>query len=58
MLKTLAWNSEDTSAYLTPREVDVLFNFCHEIADLGDLSNGKYFGASQPLYWVRLKGSD
>lgn len=58
MLRYLTWISQETSRRLTPDEVDVLFAFCHQMADLGKLSNGKYVGASQPLYWQRVKGSN
>lgn len=54
MLTFVTWPSIETSPRLTPQEVEVLFDFCSQMADLGKLSNGKYVGVSQPLYWERL----
>lgn len=58
MLKAITWVSDETSPVLTPKEVDVLFEFSRQMADLGELSNGKYAGANVPLYWERLKGNN
>lgn len=58
MLRYLTWPSQETSPTLTPEEVDVLFNFTQQMAELGQLSNGKFVGASQPLYWQRIRGSN
>lgn len=58
MLRFLTWVSEEKSERLTPDEVEILFNFTSQMADLGKLSNGKYIGASQPLYWHRTNGGN
>jgi len=58
MLRVITWSSEETSPRLTPKEAEVLCEFSKQMADCGELSNGKYVGASQPLWWERLKGSN
>lgn len=55
MVRCLAWNSNDTSPRLTTDEVNELFVTTYQFAKCGELSNGKYIGASRALYWVRLK---
>lgn len=58
MLRILTWPSQETSARLTPAEVEVLFNFTSELNKCGQLGNGTYVGASQPIYWERTKGGN
>ena len=53
MLTYLTWVSQEQSPYLTPDEVNTLFGFTFQASQLGLLSNGKYEGASRPLYWHR-----
>jgi hypothetical protein len=50
--------SEETAPHLTPEEVDSLFAFTFQVAEAEQLNNGKYIGASQPLYWHRQKGNN
>lgn len=54
MLTYLAWVSQETQKTLTEKEVETLFGFTYQAMTLGHLSNGKYEGASRPLYWQRL----
>lgn len=56
MLTSVSWPSMETSPRLLPQEIEVLANFCFQMSEFGQLSNGKFKGASVPLYWVRLKG--
>jgi hypothetical protein len=58
MLRMVTWPSEETSPRLTPEEVDVLFHFTFDVAQAGQLNNGKYIGATTALYWQRLKGGN
>jgi hypothetical protein len=58
MLTYLAWPSKEASPRLTPDEVNTLFGFMFQAMQLGHLSNGKFEGASRPLYWQRLNGGN
>jgi hypothetical protein len=58
MLTYLTWKSDEPSPRLTPNEVNTLFSFTFQAAQLGLLNNGKYEGASRPLYWERTRGSN
>lgn len=58
MLSVITWPSEETSSRLTVKEAEVLFDFSRQMSECGQLSNGKYIGVSQPLWWERLKGSN
>jgi hypothetical protein len=58
MLRVITWPSEETAPRLTSKEAEVLFEFSRQMAECGELSDGKYVGASQPLWWERLKGGN
>lgn len=58
MLRCLTWPSNETSPRLTPEEVDVLFGYTFQLAQTGSLNNGKYIGATDAIYWERLKGNN
>lgn len=58
MLRCITWYSEETAATLTPHEADMLFIMFSEMNKVGQLCNGKYIGASEPVYWHRLKGNN
>jgi len=50
----LYWQSSASGDRLTPTEVEELFVCTQQLMALGQLSNGKYVGATRALYWVRL----
>jgi hypothetical protein len=58
VLRALTWVSEDPSRRLTAQEVNALFSFTYEVAQAGQLTEGKYIGATTALYWQRLKGTN
>lgn len=58
MLRYLTWPSQETSPHLTPQEVDILACFTFEVAQAGQLTEGKYVGATVALYWERLNGGN
>lgn len=58
MLSCLTWISDETSQRLTDGEVNVLFNFCKQMDEMGQLNNGKQKGSNVPLYWQRTKGNN
>ena len=58
MLRYLTWPSQETSPRLTPNEVDVLAQFTFDVAQAGQLTEGKYIGATKALYWERMKGDN
>ncbi len=58
MLRALTWKSEEQSPRLTPAEVDCLFVATYQMAEAGQLFDGKYVGTSQPLWWHRQRGDN
>lgn len=53
MLQLFAWQSNETSLLLTSKEVDMLFECCKSLNNVGAL-NGKFKHACQVIYWQRL----
>lgn len=58
MLRVLTWFSQEHGDRLTPQEIDTLAGFTYEMAQLGQLTNGKYVGATESIYWERTKGGN
>jgi hypothetical protein len=58
MLRFLTWPSRETSPRLTPDEVDTLARFTFDVAQAGQLTEGKYIGATIALYWQRMNGGN
>lgn len=58
MLRVLTWTSPDKSPRLTAAEIDSLVAFTLELSKVGELSNGKFVVASQPLFWHRHSGGN
>lgn len=58
MLRVLTWPSDEASPRLTPDEVNTLVGFTFQLAQTGALSNGKYVGATEAIYWQRMKGGN
>lgn len=58
MLRFLTWPSQESSPRLTPDEVDTLARFTFDVAQAGQLTEGKYIGATIALYWQRMNGGN
>ena len=58
IIRCLAWPSSEQSQTLTPSEVAQLADVAEQLASPGQLSDGKYIGATKALYWQRLAQGD
>lgn len=58
VLRAFAWPSDETSKTLLPIEVEELARCTQQLSELGELSDGKYIGACEAIYWYRLKQGD